>query len=108
MPYRELTEIDVKEMLRRWSAGQGDRRIGRDTGVDRKIGCTVHGCGWSVSASFAATEVTDEEVHCVAQYVQSRPEMAPPSEQWNDVAQPRERIARWIAGDSETQAASLD
>jgi len=36
MPYRELTMIDVKEMLRRWSAGQGDRKIGRDTGVDRK------------------------------------------------------------------------
>ena len=36
MPYRELTMIDVKEVLRRWSAGHGDRRIGREAGADRK------------------------------------------------------------------------
>ncbi len=36
MSYRELPMIDVKEILRRWSAGQGDRKIGRDTGTDRK------------------------------------------------------------------------
>ncbi len=29
MAYRELSMIDVKEVLRRWSAGQSDRKIGR-------------------------------------------------------------------------------
>lgn len=34
MPYGERTLIDVKEVLRRWAAGQGDRRIGRETGTE--------------------------------------------------------------------------
>ena len=28
--------IDVKEVLRRWSAGQGNRKVAREAGVDRK------------------------------------------------------------------------
>ena len=36
MPYRELSMIDVKEVLRRWSAGHGDRKIARESGADRK------------------------------------------------------------------------
>ena len=36
MPYRELTMIDIKEVLRRWSARQSLHHIARDTGVDRK------------------------------------------------------------------------
>ena len=28
--------IDVKELLRRWSAKHGDRKIARETGADRK------------------------------------------------------------------------
>jgi hypothetical protein len=36
MPYRELTMIDIKEVLRRWSARQSLHRIARGTGVDRK------------------------------------------------------------------------
>jgi hypothetical protein len=35
MSYRELSMIDVKELLRRWAAGQSIRRIARDTGADR-------------------------------------------------------------------------
>jgi len=36
MPFRELTMIDVKEVLRRWSAGHSDRKIAREAGADRK------------------------------------------------------------------------
>jgi hypothetical protein len=36
MSYRELTMIDVKEVLRRWTAGQTVGQIGRATGTDRK------------------------------------------------------------------------
>jgi response regulator of citrate/malate metabolism len=35
MSYRELTMIDVKELLRRWSAGQSNRKIARESGADR-------------------------------------------------------------------------
>lgn len=30
MSFRELTMIDVKEVLRRWSAGQSARQMARD------------------------------------------------------------------------------
>ncbi len=35
MSYRELTMIDVKELLRRRTAGQSNRQIAHDTGADR-------------------------------------------------------------------------
>jgi response regulator of citrate/malate metabolism len=35
MAYRELTMIDIREVLRRWTAGQSNRQIARDTGTDR-------------------------------------------------------------------------
>jgi len=36
MSFRELTMINVREVLRRWQAGQGARRIARESGTDRK------------------------------------------------------------------------
>ena len=36
MAYRELTMIDVKELLRRLQAGQSVRRVARESGADRK------------------------------------------------------------------------
>ncbi len=36
MSFRELDMIEVRETLRRWSAGQALRAIARETGVDRK------------------------------------------------------------------------
>jgi hypothetical protein len=42
MSFRELTMIEIKEVLRRWQAGQSERRIGRETSVDRKISPRNH------------------------------------------------------------------
>src|SRR5579884_2626071 len=36
MSFRELTMTDVKEVLRRWTAGQSVRQMARESGVDRK------------------------------------------------------------------------
>jgi hypothetical protein len=36
MSFRELSMIEIREVLRRWSAGQAVRAVGRETGVDRK------------------------------------------------------------------------
>jgi hypothetical protein len=36
MAFRELTMIDVKEVLRRWSAGQSDRKIARKRCMKRR------------------------------------------------------------------------
>jgi transposase len=94
--YRELMMIDVKEVLRRWQAGQSNRQAAAATGLDRE---TV---GRYVAATRelgidAKVELTDEIVHQVAQCVQSRP-VRDPSAEWNEVAAQQERIAGWLKG----------
>lgn len=105
MPYRELPMIDVKEVLRRWSAGQGDRRIGRETGIDRKTVARYTDAAERLGLKRGA-ELTDERVHGVAQCVQSRP-ITSPTEEWKEVAQHRERIERWLSGDADTRPLRL-
>ena len=105
MAFRELTMIDVKEVLRRWSAGQGDRKIGREAGVDRKTVARYTATAVKLGLQ-RGTERTDEEVHQVAQCVQARPLVAP-SDEWNEVTQHRDRIERWLAGDEQTRPLRL-
>lgn len=94
MPYRELTMIDIKEVLRRWSARQSLHRIARETGVDRKtIRRYVHA---ATSCSLPqGREPTEDEIHEVAQRVQARP-LPDPSAEWQAVAAHRERIEAWL------------
>ena len=95
MSYRELTMIDVKEVLRRWQAEQSVRQIGRETGIDRK---TV-GRYLSTATELALPrdrELTEAEVHEVAQREQSRPLPDRTSER-AEVARHKERIAEWLA-----------
>lgn len=96
MPYRELTMIEIKEVLRRWQAEQSDRRIHRETGIDRK---TVRRyVSWAIDLGITRDrELTDDDVHAVAQCVQSRP-LPDPSEQWTRVAQHRNDIDQWLSG----------
>src|SRR5580658_9056034 len=105
MPYRELTMIDVKEVLRRCSAGHGERRIGRETGIDRKTAARYIASAERLGL-VRGHVMTDDDAHAVAQCVQSRPLVAPSAE-WNDVAQHRERIERWLAGDGEPRPLRL-
>jgi hypothetical protein len=105
MPYRELTMIDVKEVLRRWSAGQSDRRIGREAGINRKTVARYTDAATRLGLA-RGRELTDDEVHGVAQCVQSRL-LAAPSGEWNDVMQHRERIERWLAGNAQTRPLRL-
>lgn len=94
MSYRELTMIDVKEVLRRWTAGQSDREIARATGTDRK---TVARYVAMAKTLGVGTEhaFDDHAVHEVAQAVQARPAITP-SDEWSDVACHREAIAEWL------------
>ena len=105
MAFRELTMIDVKEVLRRWSAGQGDRKIGRETGVDRKTVRRYTAVAERLGLE-RGCELPDELVHAVAQCVQARP-VAAPSDERAEVAQHRERIERWLTGDADTRPLRL-
>ena len=96
MSYRELTMMDVKEVLRRWQAEQSARKIARETRIDRK----------TVGRYIATAEelalprdraLSDSEVHAVAQRHQARPS-ADPSAEWKAIAQHRASIEAWLGG----------
>ena len=77
MSFRELSMIDVREILRRWQAGQSARTIARESGTDRKtvvryVGA-AEGCGVD-----RESELTDDVVAEVARRVQARP-LTPPA-----------------------------
>ncbi len=105
MSYRELSMIDVKEVLRRWSAGQGDRKIARESGADRKTIARYTKAAIKLGLE-RNCELTDEIVHDVAQFVQARP-VATPSDEWTEVARHRVLIERWLAGHGDTRPLKL-
>ena len=95
MSYRELTMIDVREVLRRWAAGQSTRKIARETGADRK---TV---GRYIAVASELGLAHDQElgealVHEVAQRVQARP-LPDASQERLELAAHRARIESWLA-----------
>jgi len=97
MSFRELTMIDVREVLRRWQGGQSARQIARSGIADRKTAGryieAALGCGLTRDS-----ELTDGVVAEVAQRVQARP-VASPSEQRRDLEVHRARIEKWLHGD---------
>lgn len=105
MAFRELIMIDVKEVLRRWAAGQSDRRIGREAGVDRKTVARYTDAAKRLGLE-PGGDLTEQQVHQVAQSVQARALVAPSGE-WKQVAEHRERIERWLCGDAETRPLRL-
>jgi transposase len=95
MSYRELSMIEVKELLRRWSAGHSNRKIARETGADRgTVGRYVEVV--EELGLERGHEFTDAEVHEIAQRVQARP-VRDASAEWNAIAQHKERIEEWLS-----------
>jgi len=64
--------IDVKEVLRRWAAGQSARKIARDGVVSRRTASRYIEAATSLGLG-PSDELTDERVRGVAQCVQARP-----------------------------------
>ena len=94
MSYRELTMIDVKELLRRWSAGHSNRKIARETGADRATVRRYVEVAQTLGLQ-SGHEFSDAEVHEIAQRVQARP-VHDASEEWNAIAKHKERIEEWL------------
>lgn len=94
MSFRELTMIDVREVVRRWQAGQSARAIARESGTDRKT--VVRYVGAAEACGLGKESVlSDEIVAEVAQRVQARP-LAPPSDARKTLQGHRERIEGWL------------
>jgi transposase len=72
MSFRELTMIDVKEVLRRWAAGQSARQMAREGVVSRRTASRYIEAAASLGLA-PSDELTDERVRGVAQCVQARP-----------------------------------
>jgi transposase len=72
MSFRELTMIDVKEVLRRWAAGQSARQMAREGVVGRGTATRYIEAAKSLGLA-PSDELTDERVRGVAQCVQARP-----------------------------------
>ena len=85
---------DVKELLRRWAAGQSIRRIARDTGADRGTVARYVAVAEQVGLT-REREPSEDEVHEVAQRVQSRPVPAVSAE-WQEVTTHKDRIEAWL------------
>jgi transposase len=94
MSFRELTMVDIREVLRRLQAGQSARRIAREGVVDRKTAGryaqAARACGVEPD-----TELDDGLVAEIAQRVQARPQ-APPSEPYKLLEAHRARIEGWL------------
>lgn len=97
MSFRELTMTDIREVLRRWLAGQSARRIARDGVADRKTaGRYIEAA--RTAAVAAESDLTDDVVAEIAQRVQARP-LPPRSESRKDLEGRRAQIEKWLRGD---------
>lgn len=97
MSFRELNMVDVKEVLRRFMAGQSARRIAREGVVDRKTAQryldAARECGLDLQ-----NEPTDEQVLQVARVVQARPK-GERSEGWRALEAEHDRFKKWLTGE---------
>jgi len=94
MSFRELTMTDVKEVLRRWTAGQSVREIARESGTDRKTVRRYIDAGKSVGLTLASP-LDDGALQEILQRVQSRP-LPEPSSARKTIESVRPRIEAWL------------
>lgn len=94
MTYREVTMMEVKDVLRRILAGQGLRDIARQTGIDRK---TVRRYAEAAKEVTLSADTLDDDalVHAILASVQER-ELPPVSEQRAQLFAQRARIEAWL------------
>lgn len=97
MGFRELTMIDVRELLRRFQAGESARRAARETAADRKTVKRYYEAAAACSVT-RTTPLDDELVANIARHVQARPP-APASDPWRALEPHRPQIKAWLEGD---------
>jgi len=98
MSFRELGMIEIREVLRRWQAGQSARAMSRHGVVDRKTATRYIEAAKAEGIALDA-ELSDELVGAVGRAVQSRP-VLPPSEQRKLLDEHRERIRAQLFGET--------
>lgn len=94
MSFRELSMVDVREVLRRWQSEQSARQIARDGVVDRKTAARYVQAAMECGVG-RDTELTDEVVGRVVERVQARPEVDR-SDGWKALEKRREQLTAWL------------
>jgi transposase len=97
MRFRELTMIDVKEVLRRWAAGQSARQMAREGVVSRRTASRYIEAATSLGLG-PSDELTDDRVRDVAQSVQARP-LPAVSDPRQLLETRRAQIEKWLGQD---------
>ena len=94
MSYREISMLEIKEVLVRKEAGASGRRIAREMGLDRK---TVGRYLAAIDAAGIgdATEVDEQALAGLARAVQERKPVTP-SEAWDALLRQRSQIEAWL------------
>ncbi|MGH2998736.1 MAG: IS21 family transposase [Gaiellaceae bacterium] len=86
--------IDVREVLRRWAAGHSQRKIARETGTDRGTAMRYIAVAEQLALP-CDRELSEAEIHEVAQRVQARP-VPDPSAERKAVAAHKQHIIDWL------------
>lgn len=94
--YREVTMLEVKEVLRLWRVGVPTKRLAAQLGLDPKTVRRYLRAATAAGVPAAATSVTDEEVREVLLALQPAGGR-PRGEGWAQCEQQREAIRRWLA-----------
>ena len=71
MAFREVSVVQVREALRRWLKGDGERRIAKDVGVDRKTArrYIIAAVEFGVDRDGGEEQLTDELIGRVVERV---------------------------------------
>jgi transposase len=97
MSFRELTMTDVRELLRRYQAGQSARQVAREGVADRKTAARYFEAAAGAGVD-PQRELDEALIADVAQRVQGRPE-PDPSEAWRRLEAERGRIEAWLGAE---------
>ncbi|MGH9079435.1 MAG: hypothetical protein ACRDYE_05025 [Acidimicrobiales bacterium] len=100
MAFREVTVVQVKEALRRWMRGEGERPIAQGVGVDRKTARRYIATAVELGVDRAGGEeqLTDELIGQVVEQV--RPHRTDGhGEAWRTLLGEEERITKWVKQD---------
>lgn len=90
--------IEIREVLRRWQAGQSIREIARESCVDRKTARRYLQAAEQCGVPREAAAVSDTHVNAVAELVQSRPVVSPSAER-EQLMVHRARIEAWLSSE---------
>ena len=100
MAFREVTVIQIREALRRWLRGEGERPIARGIGVDRKtarryIAAAIE---LGVDRSGGEEQLTDELIGRLVEVV--RPHRTDGhGEAWRSLLAEEDQITKWVKDD---------